>query len=114
MNVTDKGIKINTYLKVNETKASHDVGEYNNKLSQNFKIITCSQYFFNQFKCLGKNIYIKNIEGMREEMLSEERMFKNFFYIKNLKEKVYLGNSYVNNIEPLSNMKSLKSLKTPL
>jgi hypothetical protein len=47
-------------------------------------------------------------------MLSEERMFKNFFYIKNLKEKVYLGNSYVNNIEPLSNMKSLKSLKIPL
>ncbi len=114
MNATDKGIKINTFLKGNDTKVYHDVGDYNNKLSQNFKIITCSQYFFNQFKCLGKNIYIKNIEGMREEMLSEERMFKNFFYIKNLKEKVYLGNSYVNNIEPLSNMKSLKSLKTPL
>ena len=51
---------------------------------------------------------------MREEMLSEERMFKNYFYIKNLKEKVYLGNNFMNNIEPLSNMKSLKSLKTPI
>ena len=114
MNVTDKGIKINTYLKVNESKASHDVGDYNNKLSQNFKIITWAQYFFNQFKCIGKSVYIKNIESMREEMLSEERMFKNFFYIKNLKEKVYLGNNYGHNVEPLSNMKSLKSLKFPL
>ena len=51
---------------------------------------------------------------MREEMLSEKRMFKNFFYIKNLKEKVYLGNNYGHNVEPLSNMKSLKSLKFPL
>lgn len=51
---------------------------------------------------------------MREELLSEKRMFKNYFYIKNLKEKVYLGNNNSNNVEPLSNMKSLKSLKIPL
>ena len=114
MNATDKNIKINTFLKVNETKVSHELGEFNHKLSQNFKVITWPQYFFNQFKCIRKNVYIKNIEGMREEMLSEERMFKNFFYIKNLKEKVYLGNNFMNNIEPLSNMKSLKSLKIPI
>ena len=51
---------------------------------------------------------------MREEMLSEKRMFKNFFYIKNLKEKVYSKNNMGNHIEPLSNMKSLKSLKIPM
>ena len=114
MNVSDKNIKINSYFKVNETKISHEIGDYNQKLTTNFKIITWIQYFCNQCNCYKKNTYIKNIESMREEMLSEKRMFKNFFYIKNLKEKVYSKNNMGNHIEPLSNMKSLKSLKIPM
>ena len=69
---------------------------FNKRLTQNYKKISWCTYCLNRIKCLNKNYYIKNSERMRMDLLSEERLFKNYFDIHNLKDELYSKDSKEN------------------
>ena len=81
---------------------------FNKRLTYYYKKISWSTYFINRLKCINKNFYIKSCEKMRKEMLSEERLYKSYFDVKNLKEMIETNNN--EQLKELEN-KNLKSLK---
>ena len=91
-----KSVKFNTMLLKNNTNNDNEsvkqktkMNFLNKRLTQNYKKISWCTYCLNRIKCLNKNYYIKNSERMRMDLLSEERLYKNYFDIHNLKDKLY-------------------------
>ena len=59
-----------------------------------FKKISWSEYMCNFLKTKKyKNKYVEEIKQKRAEILSEERIFKDYFSIKVMKEKIYHNKS---------------------
>ena len=98
-----KSVKFNTMLLKNNTNNDNEsvkqktkMNFLNKRLTQNYKKISWYTYCLNRIKCLNKNYYIKNSERMRMDLLSEERLFKNYFDIHNLKDELYSKDSKEN------------------
>ena len=98
-----KSVKFNTMLlKTNTNNDNESIKQktkmnfLNKRLTQNYKKISWCTYCLNRIKCLNKNYYIKNSERMRMDLLSEERLFKNYFDIHNLKDELYSKDSKEN------------------
>ena len=106
-----KNTRINSYINKNENLYSsrkNEMNLFNKRLTYYYKKISWSTYFINRLKCINKNFYIKSCEKMRKEMLSEERLYKSYFDVKNLKEMIETNNNV--QLKELEN-KNLKSLK---
>jgi hypothetical protein len=108
-----KNTKINTFINKNnnmDNNNSHNniqMNLFDKRLTHYYKSISWKTFFINRLKCINKNFYIKSSEKMRKEMLSEERLYKNYFDIKNFKEKIENNNEYLRDLEN-TNLKSIK------
>ena len=86
----------NNFLKlniVNNNSINESINSFKNfqiQLLISFKKISWIEYMCNFFKTKKyKNKYVEEIKQKREEILSEERIFKDYFSIKVMKEKIY-------------------------
>ena len=108
-----KNTKINTFINKNnnmDNNNSHNniqMNLFDKRLTHYYKSISWKTFFINRLKCINKNFYIKSSEKMRKEMLSEERLYKNYFDMKYFKEKIENNNEYLRDLEN-TNLKSIK------